>query len=661
MVTLFLTAIGACTERPDPLEKALDAVGGREPVILAGLGLGVVVESRLSASLDHPPDLPVVEWNDNLVPAGTIAGDVLDLRLEVIRGMWKLLGDEHAGVEILAFREDDSAPQNPGPMIRVPEGTEIRVSVGNPLEVALVVHGLSARKLGVMDSLVVPPGAAREARFVADAPGTYFYWATTTGTDLRGRAYEDSQLNGALVIDPAATEPVGGAGDRVMLLSMWFAGPDEEGEPDFGSEFLAINGRPWPHTERLTYDLGDTVRWRLINASRGTHPMHLHGFFFEVEARGDIAHDTLYWPSDRRQAVTERLARGTTATIVWSPDRPGGWIFHCHNSFHVVSNAIPPNWLSGHERDEELIRGHSDGDPHRHVLEQMGGLMMGIYVRPPEGWTPREPKRRELRLFIQSDSVPGERRRFGYVLQEGEREPPPDSVPAPSSTIVVWQGEPTSVTAINRTAEPTQIHWHGLEIESYYDGVTGVGGYPGNITPAIMPGDSFEMRITPPRAGSYMYHTHVNDIRQQSAGLYGAFIVLEPDEVWSPGQDRVILFSTGSDPDLSVLINGSRTPEPMRLRVGEQVRLRFMNITLFNGSLRVRLVREGYPESWRALAKDGADLPPHQQEETRAEQTVSVGETYDYAYTPDQPGQLRIEGRDSDGELLIEQVVVVEE
>ncbi len=191
--------------------------------------------------------------------------------------------------------------------------------------------------------------------------------------------------------------------------------------------------------------------------------------------------------------------------------------------------------------------------------------------------------------------------------------------------------------------------------------MTGVGGYPGNITPAIMPGDSFEMRITPPRAGSYMYHTHVNDIRQQSAGLYGAFIVLEPDEVWSPGQDRVILFSTGSDPDLSVLINGSRTPEPMRLRVGEQVRLRFMNITLFNGSLRVRLVREGYPESWRALAKDGADLPPHQQEETRAEQTVSVGETYDYAYTPDQPGQLRIEGRDSDGELLIEQVVVVEE
>jgi hypothetical protein len=35
------------------------------------------------------------------------------------------------------------------------------------------------------------------------------------------------------------------------------------------------------------------------------------------------------------------------------------------------------------------------------------------------------------------------------------------------------------------------------------------------------------MRITPPRAGDSMHHTHVNDIRQQTAGLYAAFIMLE--------------------------------------------------------------------------------------------------------------------------------------
>jgi hypothetical protein len=29
--------------------------------------------------------------------------------------------------------------------------------------------------------------------------------------------------------------------------------------------FFAVNGRSWPHTERLAYDLGDPVRRRVIN------------------------------------------------------------------------------------------------------------------------------------------------------------------------------------------------------------------------------------------------------------------------------------------------------------------------------------------------------------------------------------------------------------
>ena len=48
-----------------------------------------------------------------------------------------------------------------------------------------------------------------------------------------------------------------------------------------------INGLSWPATERLTYQRGETVRWRLINLSSQVHPMHLHGFYFEVESLGD--------------------------------------------------------------------------------------------------------------------------------------------------------------------------------------------------------------------------------------------------------------------------------------------------------------------------------------------------------------------------------------
>jgi FtsP/CotA-like multicopper oxidase with cupredoxin domain len=49
---------------------------------------------------------------------------------------------------------------------------------------------------------------------------------------------------------------------------------------------LAINGRSWPHTERLHYKVGETVRWRWLNGSFSQHPMHLHGFHFRTTAPG---------------------------------------------------------------------------------------------------------------------------------------------------------------------------------------------------------------------------------------------------------------------------------------------------------------------------------------------------------------------------------------
>lgn len=635
--------------------------------VLFGFGFPLVLlaASFLGPTAGQEPvarggnELPVIQWNDNDRVSGELVDSALTLQLEVVRGAWQLLGKDQPGVETLAFREVGRAPENPGPMIRVLLGTGVRVSISNPLDHALVIHGLSNRQVAVMDSLLVPAGETREARFVADAAGTFYYWGTRPGVPMDERVYEHSQLNGALIVDIPESAPT--PTERVMILSIWFADADEDGEPNWAAETFAINGRPWPHTERFEYDVGETVRWRLINTTDRTHPMHLHGFFFELEAKGDNARDHELWPADRRLGVTERMALGTTARLAFTPDRPGGWIFHCHISYHVVANALPGEYETGAERDEALLHGHHHGDMNRHVVTGMGGLMMGFYVRPPEGYVPDEPKRRELRLYIQSDSIPDERRRFGYALQEpGDPEPPRDRIEWPGPTIVSWQGEPTSVKVINRIAEASQVHWHGLEIESYFDGVAGVGGYPGNITPAIMPGDSFEMRITPPRPGSYMYHTHVNDIRQQSAGLYGGFVVLGEGEDWDPERDRVFLFSTNSDPDMSVLMNGAMEHGPLELTAGEMYRLRFMNITLFNGRLRVRLLHDdGFPATWRAIGKDGADLPAHQQVSGLAEQIVSVGETYDYAFTPREGATYRLEARNHNGVLFVEQPLLV--
>ena len=626
-------------------------------VALAGLSLAVAATPAFA-----DPDLPRIRWSDNDRPAGTLVDGVLTLRLELVRGEWRYLGDDRPGVEVLAFREIGRDPQNPGPMIRVPLGTEIRVTVSNPLDVALVVHGLAARHVADMDSLVVPAGEERAARFVADVEGTYYYWGTTTGSRLvfeqpDSRLFEDSQLNGALIVDPPGA--VTGR-DRVMVMSIWFDRPPAGQELDWQTETMTINGRPWPLTERLEYALGDSVHWRLINLTDRGHPMHLHGYFFDVDAVGDIQRADRVWPGERRLNATHFMRVGETADISWQADRPGGWPFHCHISYHVVPNALPGDYADGAARDHALLHGVHADDPNHHVVEGMGGLVMGITVRPPADYAYEVQPRRLLRLFVRSDSLPDERRRFAFALAGEDGESPPGPITWPGPTLVAWVGEPTAVRVMNRLDEPTQIHWHGLEIDSYFDGVAGIGGYLGATTPAILPGDSFEMRITPPRAGTYMYHTHFNDIRQQSAGLYGGFVVLEPGQPWDPETDRVLMLSTGSDPDMLPLLNGSRAPDPLALTAGVVYRLRLINITLFNAGAEFRLLHDGFPVFWRALGKDGAALPARQRKMRLADRTpVSVGETMDFEFRPSEPGEYHLEVRSPVGELFVDQRIDV--
>ena len=624
------------------------------------LALAWVAVSRAEAPTEPEARAVRIHINDNREPAGELADGVLELELEVVRGDWHLLEADQAPGQVLAFAERGEAPSIPGPLLRVPVGTRMHITVSNPLDTAVAIHGLSARHEGLGEPLRVPAGETRDVRFEADIAGTFFYWGAITDGPINRRVYEDSQLSGALVVD-APGQPID---DRILMIGIWIdAPPLPNGSLDFGGEYLVINGRPWPYTERHTYAMGDSIRWRFINASYDTHAMHLHGFYFRVDARGDIARDTLYWPDQRRMAVTERIEPGRTMSLVWSPDRPGGWIFHCHMSFHVVPNPPRSERPSRAERREQMYgEGHLHHDADNHVVEGMGGLMLAMYVRPPEGWVPDEPKRREMRVFVQSAPATGGRsgRQFAYVLQEGDAEPAPDSVRLPSSTLVLRRGEPTSITVINRTDEPTQVHWHGLEIESYYDGVAGVGGYPGRLTPAIAPGDSFEIRITPPRAGSFMYHTHVNDLRQQGSGLYGAFVVLDEDESWDPETDRIFLY--GESPfrsDQVTVLNGANPTEPIAFKVGETYRLRFMQITLSRPNTLIRLVKDGFPVRWTPIAKDGFDLPVSQRRPEMAERTIAVGETYDYSFTPTAPGELRVEYRTGNGELLVDQLARV--
>jgi len=591
--------------------------------------------------------------NDNRTPAGSYQGDTLVLRLVVGPVEWHTLSDSEPSFSVLAFGEEGKSLTIPGPLLRVRVGTPIRVAVRNPLDDTLIVRGLSGRG-GLRDSLLVLPGSTSDVSFVARHEGTYYYWAVTATTvrvmlQRSGpvgrtgllRPGLDSQLAGAFIVDPPGLV----SADRILVITEFQHAArlpgvilrDRRGNPV--REFTALNGKSWPYTERLTYALGDSVRWRVINATFQPHPMHLHGFYFRVDSRWDprAEADSIYTPDQRRMAVTESPERGQTISITWSPDRPGGWIFHCHLTNHAVK--FPPF----EQPDNFEFPAHRHGDPDQHALTGMNGLVLATTVTgnlPAAAWRPI----RRMRLFVQSDSSRGDSTRsFGYVLQRGA-EPKRDSVEYPGPVLVLTRGEPTSIDVVNRSGEPTAVHWHGMELESYYDGTVGWGGtpgMPGRTTPAVRSGSRFEVRITPKRAGTFMYHTHFDEIRQQYGGLVGALIVLEPGERWDPARDLVFLLSDGVPQRM--YINGSLTPAPRELTVGTTYRLRIADIAVYRTAMRIRLRQDSALVSWRPVAKDGFALPEAQAKVQPSLGSVVSGETADFEFTPDRLGDVMLE------------------
>ena len=377
-----------------------------------------------------------------------------------------------------------------------------------------MLHGFYTRPgkaAGAEPAVTIPPGDTKEIAFLAGQPGTYYYWgATMPETTIANRGTRNSQLVGAFIVDPREGAR---SDDRILLISNWAL---EQPDPGVVGR-MVINGKSWPNTERLAYKVGDTVRMRLINAGGAVHPMHLHGFYYKVDSRGDEGVDTVFAPgSTPRMVVTERLPPGRTFSMTWKPTRPGNWLFHCHDNIHL----LPGTPLAG----GPAPAGHHHVE--NHALEMMAGPVMGITVtgkstEPPPATTPR----RQLTLVarVEPGSTEAEPA-FGYTLHTGTDTSAPPRPYLPGPTIVLKRGEPVSITVRNELPEPTAVHWHGIELESYYDGVAGYSGEGTRVTPAIPTGGSFDARFTPPRSGTFIYHTHVDEVRQQQAGLSGALL-----------------------------------------------------------------------------------------------------------------------------------------
>jgi FtsP/CotA-like multicopper oxidase with cupredoxin domain len=332
----------------------------------------------------------------------------------------------------------------------------------------------------------------------------------------------------------------------------------------------------------------------------------------------------------------------------WVPERPGNWLFHCHMLEHMVSNEAEAQHPAEHGTDSEAAG--------------MAGLVLGVHVTGPETRdVAPDSTRRKIQFRIQPDTRLGDVPSFKVdVSSGGVVAPKINERAAPGPIIIVTRGEPVAVEIQNQLDEPTAIHWHGIELESYNDGVPGFGGVTGSITPPVAPHGMFTARFTPPRAGTFIYHTHWHKASQLSGGIYGPLIVLEPGQQYDPVSDHAIVLGLEGKyqdlPNEPFAVNGERQPRALELKAGIRHRLRFINITGGGVNLTVQLLRVHDPMQWTLLARDGADLPASQRVRLPSRQVITVGQTYDVevAPMPPSPDIFWMELRRGSGELLFQ-------
>jgi len=181
------------------------------------------------------------------------------------------------GVTVTAFTYNGTVP---GPMIRVTEGDQVRIVVRNELPDPTTIHWHGVEVPNAMDGV---PGETFTYEFIAKPAGTFMYHS-----HFEGDVQVGAGLYAPFIIEPKEPEADPPAVDKTLMISEWLQRDDQTfaAMPMSGMEpnFFTINGKAFPATETITVKKGKRVRLRLIAIGQFIHPMHLHGFPFQIVA-----------------------------------------------------------------------------------------------------------------------------------------------------------------------------------------------------------------------------------------------------------------------------------------------------------------------------------------------------------------------------------------
>jgi len=266
-----------------------------------------------------------------------------------------------------------------------------------------------------------------------------------------------------------------------------------------------------------------------------------------------------------------------------------------------------------------------------------------------------------------------------------------DSIPGP--ILEFTEGEYAVIYVKNEMSEETSIHWHGLLLPNFFDGV------PYLTTPPIEPGHTQKYEFALKQSGTYWYHSHT--LLQEQSGVFGSFVIQPKEKTFDYDKELVLMLSdwTNENP-MDVLRNLKRGNEWYGIRKGTATplnkviargafgaQLKFwkqrMNgadiadvyypAFLINGEekieypefrpgekIRLRIINGGASTSfWMTfggkdpllISADGIDVQPIQKNKT----FIGIAETYDYIVTIPQEGKIefRVTAQDGSGQASV--------
>jgi len=212
-----------------------------------------------------------------------------------------------------------------------------------------------------------------------------------------------------------------------------------------------------------------------------------------------------------------------------------------------------------------------------------------------------------------------------------------------STVIEAVEGERVRIYVTNRLSVATSVHWHGFYLPNGMDGVGGL------TQPYIKPGETVKYEWTLRQHGTFMYHSHHDEMTQMGMGMIGMFVVhpRNPPPEYRVDRDFTLLLSewvieagtarpnTVKDSGFNILtINGKVFPstQSMVCKTGDKVRMRLGNL----GAMDHHPIHlHGF--HFRTTATDGEDIPLSAQwPETTV--LVAVGQTRNIEFIADAPG-----------------------